>query len=79
MGPGGRRRRGWVSGKVVEGLVQHLVVAGVAAVTQPLLGGGTELGVSQVAGEGGARVLGQDAHQHDAVILDVGARRVLEV
>lgn len=68
-----------VSLERVEGLHQHLADVAVAAVAQQLLGGIEELLVVEVAREGRARVVGQDARQHDGVVLPRRLGRVVAV
>jgi hypothetical protein len=52
----------------------------VPPIAQQLLGRGTAFGV-KIAREAMARVIGQDAHKHDRIVLDVvrGAARAGEV
>jgi len=59
-----------------HGLAQNLLDARVATVAQDVLDGGYEFGID-VAGKGGAWVIGQDANEHDGIVLNMGSRRVL--
>lgn len=54
-----------------------MAYAGVFAFAQEGFDGGDELGLGKVAGEGGTRVVGEDAKEHDCVVLDVGPGRVV--
>ena len=66
--------------EVVQELAQVVLHVPVATVPQDLLDGGHKLGV-EIARERGAGVIGEDAHEHDRIVLDMvrGAQRGRQV